>query len=149
MIWNRFWRTPPNVAAPRRRARRTRVRSAGHRLSLEALECRSLLSVAPLPLVGGFANPTGGPFVHLNLPGPADAPPPNPPTSPQPATNDPAMLTDFHGAVAVAAVQGSGTGTDTTTGTTSTLFYEVDLRFMKGTYVGVDGQTHFGTFALI
>jgi hypothetical protein len=104
---------------------------------------------APLPLTGGFANPTGGPFVHLNLPGPADATPPNPPTSPQPSTNDPSMITDFDGEVAVAKVQGSGTGTNTVTGATSTLFFEVDLRFVQGTYQAVDGQFHHGTFALV
>jgi hypothetical protein len=118
-------------------------------LSLEHLECRCLLSVAPLPIPGGFVNPTGGPFVHLNLPGPADAPPPNPPTGPLATTNDPAMIIDFMGGLAVAKVQGTGTGIDTTTGATSTLFFEVDLRFMKGIYVGVDGQSHFGTFALV
>jgi hypothetical protein len=103
----------------------------------------------PLPLPGGFANPTGGPFVHLNLPGPADAPPPNPPTSPQPSTNDPSMINDFDGELAVAKVQGSGTRTNTVTGATSTLFFEVDLRFVQGTYQAVDGQFHHGTFALV
>ena len=87
--------------------------------------------------------------MHLNLPGPADAPPPNPPTSPQPDTNDPAMIFDFKGAVGVAQVRGTGTGTDTATGVTSTLYYEVDLRFTQGKYVGVDGHVHNGTFALI
>lgn len=60
-----------------------------HDLDREEL-ARLVPSAAQLPIPGGFANPTGGPFVHLNLPGPADAPPPNPPTSPQPDTNDPA-----------------------------------------------------------
>jgi hypothetical protein len=136
----RFW-TPRCVSGSRRPPR--------YRPILEGLEDRSVPSVAPLPLVGGFANPTGGPFVHLNLPGPADAPPPNPPTSPPPNTNDPAMIFDFKGTVGVALVRGTGTGTETTTGATSTLYYEVDLRFTQGKYVGVDGQVHYGTFALI
>src|SRR5438552_2491598 len=33
----------------------------------------------PRPIPGGFGNPTGGPFLHLYLPGPADAPPAPPP----------------------------------------------------------------------
>jgi hypothetical protein len=138
----------PKTAAARCRGR-GRSGAAWHRPSLERLEYRCVPSVAPLPLVGGFANPEGGPFVHLNLPGPADAPPPNPPTSPPPATNDPSAITDFSGAVGVAKVQGTGTGIDTTTGTKSTLFFEVDLRFIQGAYVGVDGQVHTGTFALV
>jgi hypothetical protein len=144
-----LWGTRPRPGAPRRLGPRGRARPPRHRPSLEGLECRCVPSVAPLPLAGGFANPAGGPFVHLNLPGPADATPPNPPTSPQPTTNDPSAITDFAGTVGVAQVRGTGTGTDTTTGATSTLFFEVDLRFMQGAYVGVDGQVHQGTFALV
>ena len=48
----------------------------------------------PNPIPGGFANPTGGPYIHANFPGPADSPGPgtmpgpngggetNPPASP-------------------------------------------------------------------
>jgi hypothetical protein len=148
-MWLPTWRTPPKSAPPRRRAAKARPRPARHKLSLEQLEYRCLLSAAPLPIPGGFVNPTGGPFVHLNLPGPADAPPPNPPTGPLAATNDPAMIFDFIGNIAVAQVHGTGIGTDTTTGKTSTLFFETDLRYMQGTFIGVDGQSHFGTFALV
>jgi hypothetical protein len=110
-------------------------------LSLEFLEDRSLLStVAPLPIPGGFSNPTGGPFVHLNLPGPADAPPIH--------GNEPSTITDFNGFIGVADVTGTGTGTDST-GATTRLFFAADLRFMRGLYRGVDGNLHKGTFALV
>jgi hypothetical protein len=98
----------------------------------------------PLPIPGGFANPTGGPFVHINLPGPVDQPPPNPPTSPQPNTNDPSLITDFNGEIGVASV--SGTGTDNHG---NTLYFNVDLRFMQGVYRDVNGQQQHGTFALV
>ena len=64
----------PNFAPHRRRPR--------PRLAVEPLDDRRVPAAAPVPIPGGFANPAGGAFVHLNLPGPADAPPPNPPTSP-------------------------------------------------------------------
>jgi hypothetical protein len=58
-------------------------------------------------------------------------------------------VTDFNGFVAAAEVQGTGTGTDTSTGVTSTLYFDTDMRFMQGTYVGVDGKTHQNTFGFI
>jgi hypothetical protein len=42
-----------------------------------------------------------------------------------------------------------GTHTDKTTGRVSRLPYRVDLRFMKGVYVGKDGKHHHGAFAAI
>jgi hypothetical protein len=58
-------------------------------------------------------------------------------------------ITDFAGLMAAARVRGSGTGTDTQTGATSTLIFDVDLRVMRGTYVGVDNRRHEGTFGLL
>ena len=99
---------------------------------------------APLPIPGGFANPTGGPFVHLNLPGPVDQSPPNPPTGPLAATNEPSAITNFNGDLAVADV--TGTGTD---GNGNTLYFAADLRFMQGLYQDVNGNQQQGTFALV
>ena len=45
--------------------------------------------------------------------------------------------------------KGMGTHTDKTTGLVSHLPYRVDLRFMKGVYVGKDGKPHHGAFAAI
>jgi hypothetical protein len=86
----------------------------------------------PKPNPGGFANPTGGSFLHFNFPGPADAPPPN--------GNDPASITDFDGYIGQTHVQGTGTGTNTDTGDTFPLLFDVDARFMQGIYQSVDGR---------
>jgi len=118
-----------------------RCRPAAYKLRLEHLEDRSLPSVVgPLPIPGGVLtpNPKGGPDVHFHLPGPADSPTPNS------VGGDPSSIYDFNGFVGVAHVQ--GTGTD---GSGNTLYWDVDLRFMKGVYVGVDGNTHNGTFAFV
>src|SRR5437764_10172015 len=61
----------------------------------------------PKPIPSGFANPTGGPFVHINFVGPADAP--------APSGNDPSAITDFDGFIGSAIVRGTGTGTNTDT----------------------------------
>jgi hypothetical protein len=86
----------------------------------------------PRHIPGGFH--AFGKFFHVFLPGPV---------------NEPSTITDFHGFVGVAEIQGSGTGTNTRTGEKRTLLFDVDVRFMKGTYIGLDGQTHTGTFGFI
>lgn len=58
-------------------------------------------------------------------------------------------ITDFHGAIGGAEVQGTGTATNTDTGATSPLLFDVDMRFMQGVYVGMDGERHRGTFSFI
>lgn len=61
-----------------------------------------------------------------------------------------ATITDFDGVVGVVEIDGTGTGTDTKTGATSRLRFDgTDVRFMQGTYVGMDGKRHQGTWALI
>jgi hypothetical protein len=69
--------------------------------------------------------------------------------NPDPATNDPSLITDFNGHIGLAYVQGMGTHTNLVTGEVRHLPFEVDLRFMKGEYVGVDGRNYNGAFALI
>jgi hypothetical protein len=109
-------------------------RSAGHAPAVELLENRSLPSVAPLPIPGGVGPfLPGEPFQHINLPGPADAPPP--------IGNDPSTITDFNGFVGVAHFEGTGTDNSGTT-----LLWDADLRFMTGVFQGVDGNIHHGTF---
>jgi hypothetical protein len=58
-------------------------------------------------------------------------------------------ITDFAGSMAAARVRGSGTATDTRSGATSTLVFDVDLRVMRGTYIGVDNRRHEGTFGFL
>ena len=67
----------------------------------------------------------------------------------RPDKEDPSTITDFNGHIGLAYVVGMGTHTDQMTGDVSHLPYEVDLRFMKGVYVGKDLKIHHGTFALI
>jgi hypothetical protein len=57
-------------------------------------------------------------------------------------------ITDFVGFVGIAQLIGTGTGTNTNTGATTSLNWSIDNRFIMGTYVGVDGQEHKGTFGV-
>jgi hypothetical protein len=45
-------------------------------------------------------------------------------------------------------VGGTGVGTEPN-GQRRELFFDADVRFMKGTYVGVDHRRHEGTFAFV
>jgi hypothetical protein len=93
----------------------------------------------PKPIPSDFTNPDGGPVIHFNLPGPADAAPRN--------GNEPSTITDFDGLIGVARIQGTGTGTNTNTGDTSPLLFDADLRFMQCIYQRVDGG--FGQAAFV
>jgi hypothetical protein len=96
-------------------------------------------STLPNPIPGGLDVP---PFIHILLPG-------YPGFGLDPATNDPSTINDFNGHVGLTYVRGMGTRTDLATGATARLPFEVDLRFMKGEYVGSDGRRHHGAFALV
>jgi len=63
--------------------------------------------------------------------------------------NDQSTINNFKGVVASTQVSGKGTTTDTSTGATSPFFFGSDMRFMQGTYIGEDGQTHKGTFVFV
>lgn len=62
---------------------------------------------------------------------------------------EPSTITDFDGVVGVAHLSGEGTGTDTRTGRRSRLIYDVDMRFMDGTYVGFDGHRHDAVYGFV
>lgn len=62
---------------------------------------------------------------------------------------EPSTITDFHGSIGLAHVQGTGIGTNTDTGHQRHLLFDVDARFMQGVYIGMDGHQHTGTFGLI
>jgi hypothetical protein len=55
-----------------------------------------------------------------------------------------ATITDFHGVLAAAEMQGRAVGSDG-----SSYTYDADMRFMHGKYVGLDGRTREGTFGFI
>ncbi len=100
-----------------------------------------IATVAPKPIPGGITVPIVPPvFIH-HFPISITANPFS--------TNDPSQITDFDGVVANCRVTGGGIGTDTSTGTQSRLLFQVDNGFMDGTYIGVDGQQHTGTFGFI
>ena len=66
---------------------------------------------------------------HVVLPGP---------------DNEPSTITDYNGFTGIAAVQGHGTDNDG-----NTLYFDVDVRFMKGLYTGMDGRLRQGAFSFI
>ena len=61
---------------------------------------------------------------------------------------DPSSITDFKGFVGVADVQGTGTARNPD-GSVETLLFDTDMRFMQGTYVGLDGAVHEATFGFV
>ena len=104
---------------------------------------------APKPIPGGndlsgfgFVAPYD--FIHVFGPGPAGLVLPFTGVVLQGLDVEPGTIADFHGATAVAYHVGEATGSD---GNTYNL--ETDMRVMDGRYVGVDGTTRHGTFALI
>jgi len=97
---------------------------------------------APKPIPGGLGRTAGAPEgvgVHV-------FPPVIFPTG---GMTEPSTITDFHGAVAVANVQGTGEATDTRTGIKYPAGYELDMRIFKGRYIGKDGVERDGLFGFI
>jgi hypothetical protein len=88
-------------------------------------------TVLPRPIPSGFVTPVGV-FIHHHLPA---------------RGIEASQITDFKGAIGLAEL--SGTGMGTLNGTSKKLNFQMDNRFMQGTYVGVDGQRHRGTFGFI
>jgi hypothetical protein len=82
----------------------------------------------PNPIPGGIQPFGPGTEVfHIFLPGP---------------DNEPSTITDFHGFVGLAHITGSGTANPGN----RHVFFDNDVRFMKGPYIGVDGKQRNGTF---
>ena len=86
--------------------------------------------VAPRPIPQTVAP--GAPF-HVVIPGHG---------------SEPSSITDFEGSIGLAALGGTGFGFDGR-GKRETLNTDVDVRFMKGKYVGVDNQRHHATFVFV
>ena len=57
-----------------------------------------------------------------------------------PASEEPSTIYDFNGLVGATEIQGTGT---------DGLLFDVDMRFMQGVYVGVDGRMHQDTFGFV
>jgi hypothetical protein len=129
--------THASMAISRRQFLGTAVGAAGLLLGSSVLPpARAALCVDPRPIPGGFSE--FGHFYHQRYPDRDTA-----------DTEDPSTVTDFNGHIGLAYVEGMGTHTDKTTGLVSHLPYRVDLRFMKGVYVGRDGKHHYGAFAAV
>jgi hypothetical protein len=104
------------------------VLGSGLRLSAPALAGHH---ADPRPIPGTSGTDFN---VHFNFSDPADEP-----------HHEPSLITDFHGFIGAAEVEGTGMGT----GFDEPLRFTGDLRFMNGEYIGVDGRRDHGTFAFI
>ena len=87
-------------------------------------------AVAPRPIPQTVAP--GAPF-HVVLPA---------------SGTEPSSITDFQGTIGVAAMGGAGIGIDAQ-GKRENLLHDVDVRFMRGKYVGVDNKRHEATFVFV
>ncbi len=126
-----------SMAVSRRQFLGTTAGAAGLLLGASVLSpARAAVCADPRPIPGGFSE--FGHFYHQLYPNQDTA-----------DTEDPSTITDFNGHIGLAYVEGMGTHTDKTTGLVSHLPYRVDLRFMKGVYVGRDGKHHYGAFAAV
>jgi len=61
---------------------------------------------------------------------------------------EPSAITNFHGHVGAAIVDGSGTW-KVDGRAPEMLLFDTDMRFMQGTFRGTDGRDHKGTFAFV
>ena len=91
---------------------------------------------APMPVQGGFTDPELSPMGAFHVFG-------------GPGT-EPSSIGNFKGSVGITFVSGNVTRTNIKTGEQQSLpFTEADMRFMTGTFKGVDGQEHPGTFVFV
>jgi hypothetical protein len=91
---------------------------------------------APMPVQGGFSDPALSPMGAFHVFG-------------GPGT-EPSSISNFKGSVGITFVSGTVTRTNIKTGEQQPLpFTDSDMRFMTGTFKGVDGQEHPGTFGFI
>ncbi|HEY0389360.1 MAG TPA: hypothetical protein VGC71_13045 [Gaiellales bacterium] len=87
----------------------------------------------PRPIPGGvdetFTPVAKDPFLHFSYPA---------------FGYEAITITDFHGVMAAGETQGAVHGSDG-----KAYSFDADLRFMRGTYVGMDGRSRQGAFAFI
>ena len=92
----------------------------------------------PKPIPGGFQLFGPGTEVFHNFaPGVFD-----------PLDTDRSGIFDFNGQIGYATIDGTGIGRSKK-GAATPLFFEVDLRFMRGAYIAEDGRRRHATFCLI
>jgi hypothetical protein len=87
----------------------------------------------PSPIPGGFDENfnfvTQDPFIHV---------------LPPQLGFEMSTITDFNGVVGGSEIQGTAHGSNGTS-----YDFDTDMRFMQGTYVGVDGRVRKGSFGFI
>ena len=104
-------------------------------------KCKAL--ARPIPHI------TTPPGQHFFFPGPPDGSAPSTfPHFPN-AGFDPSTITDFKGVIANVDLNLAGSGTDLKTGESTAYTFHTDWRFLRGAFVGVDGQLHQGALTFI
>ena len=91
-------------------------------------DSRRLSSAAPRAIPGGIRPfGPGTELFHVFFPG----------------QGDPSTITDFKGSVGAAVIDGHGTGDN------AGREFEIDMRFMDGSFVGLDGRRFKGAFTFV
>ena len=131
-------------ALSRRHFLRSAAGAAGLVLGLNASPARAggPAGDGPVPIPGGLDFLGDGSVFHVYAHG-------YPGFGGDPGTEDPSLIFDFNGHFGLTYVRGMGTHTDKASGDTTRLPWEIDLRFMKGEYVGADRKRRYGAFALV
>ncbi len=129
---------PSLRVVPRRRLLRSAAAASalalGARLRSPMIDALAASNDEALPIPGGNDFLDDGHFVHVFPPA---------------FGLEPSTVNHFNGFVAAAEIQGTGTGTDTTTGKMTRYYYDADMRFMDGQYIGADGRVRHGTFGFV
>jgi hypothetical protein len=90
-------------------------------------------TAGPRPIPGGFDETftpvPSDPFIHV---------------LPPQLGFEMSTITDFSGIVGAAEIQGVARGSDG-----SSYDFDTDMRFMKGTFVGLDGRVQSGSFGFV
>src|SRR5215813_3831695 len=92
-------------------------------------------SAAPKPIPGG-GSPLGLFIHHFAV---------QPTATPFDSLTEPSQITDFKGFVGLNRIRGAGRGS----GFADPLAFQADLGFMKGQFIGEDGDQHEGVFGFI
>lgn len=100
---------------------------------LDPLAALARGSGEPRPIPGGFDENFGlvthDPFIHVLPPG---------------IGFEMSTITDFNGALGAAEIRGTAHGSDGTA-----YDFDADMRFMRGVYVGLDGQRRNAAFGFV
>ena len=126
----------PGSRLSRRQVLRRGAAAAGAMATMRLVDPSAVLgfeNAGPRPIPGGFDqnfNPVPhDPFIHVLPPS---------------VGFEMSTITDFRGTIAAAEIQGRARGSDGTRYT-----FDCDMRFMRGTYVALDGRVREGSFGFV